>query len=258
MTHARQIEVRGRVLGQGSLPLVCIPLVGATAETLLEDVSAVVAQGPDVIEWRADFLRTLDDMPAVLELLGRLADRTGDIPLLFTIRSQREGGQPVGLDEEAIAALGAAACRSGRLGLIDTELSAPEGSRSRIREAARATGTQLVLSYHNFAETPDAGTLYGKLVQAQEQGADIGKVAVMPRSPADVLVLLEATLRAREALDIPLISMSMGPLGALTRVVGWVFGSSLTFAAGRGRSAPGQLEVADVKAALEILRRAMR
>ena len=78
----------------------------------------------------------------------------------------------------------------------------------------------MVMSYHNFQDTPDAATLDAKFARAQELGADIGKVAVMPKDPADVLALLAATWRASQALTIPLISMSMGGIGSLSRMIG--------------------------------------
>ena len=70
----------------------------------------------------------------------------------------------------------------------------------------------------------------------------------MPRDRADVLTLLAATAQADAKARIPLISMSMGPLGAVTRMVGGVFGSALSFAVGAGSSAPGQMPIADLNA----------
>ena len=61
----------------------------------------------------------------------------------------------------------------------------------------------------------------------------------------------EADAKAR----IPLISMSMGPLGAVTRMVGGVFGSALSFAVGAGSSAPGQMPIADLSAVYDVIRR---
>ncbi len=47
----------------------------------------------------------------------------------------------------------------------------------------------------------------------------------------------------------------MGPLGAVTRMIGGVFGSSLSFAIGEGASAPGQIPIADLKTIYEIVAR---
>ncbi|HEY3532308.1 MAG TPA: type I 3-dehydroquinate dehydratase, partial [Casimicrobiaceae bacterium] len=100
---------------------------------------------------------------------------------------------------------------------------------------------------------PDAATLAAKFEQAKREGADVAKVAVMPHDPADVLALLDATWRAARALDIPLISMAMGPLGALSRIAGHLFGSSLTFAAGERASAPGQMPIDALREAIAAL-----
>jgi 3-dehydroquinate dehydratase-1 len=96
-----------------------------------------------------------------------------------------------------------------------------------------------------------------RFTQAQEMGADIAKVAVMPQDMQDVLALLAATLAASRELDIPVAGMSMGGLGSITRLCGGAFGSALTFAIGQGASAPGQMPIEELHRGLELLRRAM-
>lgn len=80
------------------------------------------------------------------------------------------------------------------------------------------------------------------------------KIAVMPRSAEDVLTLLAATSEFKEKYaERPVISMSMGWLGSISRVAGEFFGSALTFAAAKHASAPGQLSAGDVDEILRIL-----
>ena len=131
----------------------------------------------------------------------------------------------------------------------------PEHVRS-VRESARGHGTRVILSYHNFGYTPGQDFLVQRFLEAERLGADVAKVAVMPRDRADVLTLLAATAQAEAKARIPLISMSMGPLGAVTRMIGGVFGSSLSFAVGEGSSAPGQMPIADLRAVYEVIGRA--
>ncbi|MFZ3161508.1 MAG: type I 3-dehydroquinate dehydratase, partial [Rhodoferax sp.] len=100
-------------------------------------------------------------------------------------------------------------------------------------------------------------TLSGKFLSAEQWGADVAKVAVMPRDLDDVLTLLTATREASTKLRSPLISMSMGPYGAMTRLFGWTFGSALTFAVGASSSAPGQVPIEDLHTALAILQKSM-
>jgi 3-dehydroquinate dehydratase I len=73
----------------------------------------------------------------------------------------------------------------------------------------------------------------------------------------DVLTLLTATLQASRQLEIPVVSMAMGPLGAITRLCGWAFGSAMTFGVGESSSAPGQMPIEDLVAGLAIARKAL-
>ena len=116
-------------------------------------------------------------------------------------------------------------------------------------------GTATIGSYHNFQATPDAAALGAKFALAQKLEADIAKVAVTPKGPRDVLILLGATYDASQSLPIPPISMSMGPYGSLSRMVGFVYGSALTWAVGKSSSAPGQVPIEDLRAVLATIRK---
>ena len=56
-----------------------------------------------------------------------------------------------------------------------------------------------------------------------------------------------------ELADRPIVTMSMGGLGVVSRLAGQVFGSAATFGMVGTASAPGQVGVADLKAALDLL-----
>ena len=253
MKQARDIVARGQVLGKGQGPLVCIPIVGRNRTDILEGVSAAVDDSPDLIEWRADYFDNVAAAKEALDLLADIRASAKDIPLIFTVRSEREGGEPVKIDDEGIANLCVEVCQSGQADFVDVEMSAAQAQE--VLAAAKQNDTQVVLSYHNFVETPGLEELLGKFFHAETLGGDVAKVAVMPRDLDDVLVLLQATLQASRKLNLPLISIAMGELGAFTRAVGWYFGSAVTFAAGQQRSAPGQLSVADIRNLVETLAR---
>ena len=85
----------------------------------------------------------------------------------------------------------------------------------------------------------------------------MAKIAVMPHSKKDVLTLLAATAEASERLTVPVITMSMGGQGLVSRLSGEVFGSCLTFGALRSASAPGQIDAEDLKRVLEVIHQAL-
>jgi 3-dehydroquinate dehydratase-1 len=250
----KAISIRGK---PGRMPMLCAPLVGASREALLAEAAAVRAAAPDIVEWRADFFQALGDATAVVETARALRGALPGLPLLFTRRSAAEGGQKVPVSEQAVVDVYAAVCEADCVDLVDYEMGNPLAGIKAVREASRRRGVGLVCSYHNFLDTPALEALQTQFRRARELGGDVAKVAVMPKSREDVLTLLSATLQASQALDIPLISMSMGPLGALSRIAGFAFGSALSFGVGAGASAPGQMPIAELRAAIEITRKAM-
>lgn len=257
MQAAKPIHIHGRPAAGGKLPLVCTPLVGRTAEQLMAELQVVLAKRPDVLEWRVDFFQDIHNTAAVIEQARRIKQLAGTTPLLFTRRSIREGGEPIALNEEQVVALYEAVCASQSVDLIDFEMANDAGHIGRLRQVAQAHDIGLVLSFHNFSATPDLDSLLQRFQQAQNLGADVAKVAVMPKSLEDVLTLLNATLQASQTLNIPVISMSMGPLGAVTRLVGGTFGSALTFAVGASSSAPGQVPIEELNTVLAIVQKSV-
>lgn len=88
----------------------------------------------------------------------------------------------------------------------------------------------------------------------QDLGADLPKIAVMPQSPQDVLTLLAATLTMKEKYATrPLITMSMGKSGGVSRVTGRLFGSAMTFGTVGQASAHGQIAIAKLREVMDIL-----
>ncbi len=257
MSARRTIEKAGRARGGGELPLVCTPLVGRTRGAVLDEVRAILPKKPDVLEWRVDFFEGIGRIPEAVELGRAIRALAGDVPIILTRRSTREGGEEIPAGEDEVAALYEAACAAGICDYLDQELSSAPRHMQRAREASRRAGIGLIASFHDFQKTPPGEAIFAKLAEAQRLGADVAKVAVMPQGLPDVLVLVEATLRGRTQLAIPLITMSMGPWGSLTRMFGWVFGSSLSFAVGQSSSAPGQVPIEDLRTVNAILRRSL-
>lgn len=257
MNETKLISVNGKPLGNGALPIVITPLVGKTKAAVLDEVAAIVPKRPDLLEWRIDFFEAIGDPVAVVETAKAIRAVAAGIPVLLTRRNVTEGGQPIPIAEPAVVAMYRAACEAKCVELIDYELSNGEADQKALREVSRANGIGLIASYHNFQMTPDAATLDSKFVAAEKLGADVAKVAVMPKEPQDVLALLAATDRARKAIKLPLITMSMGGVGSLSRIMGWVYGSAATFAVGKSSSAPGQVAIEDLRTALAIVRKAV-
>ena len=248
----RPLTVRGVTLGAGRVKI-AVPIVGKTREEILVQADAVVSLRADLAEWRADYFEHLTDRAALLDVLRALRAALGETPLLFTIRTAREGGN-AGLSPADYAALTLAAAQSGCADLIDVELSAGREAARTLIDGIHAAGRLAVGSRHDFAATPPQEAMRGCLREAQELGADVPKLAVMANSDADALSLLSAavTFRDRDA-DRPFIAISMGEHGALSRVACGFVGSCLTFGSAEHGSAPGQIPVEKLRELLALL-----
>jgi 3-dehydroquinate dehydratase-1 len=196
-------------------------------------------------------------MDAARETGRALRQALGSLPLLLTCRAVSEGGQRVALSEKQVVELYTEACAAGFADLVDYEMSNAEADVKAVREAARRHGVGLVCSFHDFERTPPLPELARQFRRAQELGGDAAKVSVMARNAEDVLTLLAATQQASKALEIPLIGISMGPHGALSRTIGFAFGSALTFGVATAGSAPGQMPIGELRSAIEIARKAL-
>lgn len=257
MQTNKPIQLNGQPVAGGKFPLICTPLVGSTLDEIMAELVLVLTKGPHVLEWRVDFFEKIYDTAAVIAAAEAIKKVASNIPLLFTRRSVIEGGEKITLNEDQVIAMYAAVCQSKTIDLIDYEMANDMANILRVRDTAKANDVKLMLSFHNFSYTPELETLAAKFLCADQLGADVAKVAVMPRDLGDVLTLLTATHEASKKLQIPLISMSMGPLGAISRMVGGVFGSAMTFAVGASSSAPGQVPIEDLDTVLTIVQKAM-
>ena len=275
--------------GPGGLPAVAVSLTGPSLVQARTQARSAVDAGADVLELRVDLLEEagalavpdpLDAATAaaqVLECLRGLgeaiaadgADADAGAPVLLTCRTTAEGGR-AHLDDAAYGAL----LRSVLDGLTDwapelrpvaINVEVQRGCLPQVCTQAHGLGVDVVASFHDFEATPADEALEEVLARMAREGADLAKIAVWPTSTDDVARLLGVCARAtagareRSGLGVPVAAMSMGALGAVSRVAP-AFGTALTFAVvpdeqGQARaSAPGQLPIQDVRRCLELLR----
>lgn len=250
----KPVVVRNVAIGQGR-PKICVPIVAATEEGILQAAENMAEIPVDIVEWRADWYEDVLETEKVTRLAGRLQEILGEKPLLFTFRTAREGGEKA-LPADAYEALNMAVVQSGFVDLLDVELVAGDEAVVRMLTEAHRLQVKVICSKHDFFKTPPKEEMLGYLRRMQQLGADILKLAVMPQSKRDVLALLDVTLEmSEEAVEHPVVTMSMASLGMVSRVVGEAFGSALTYGAVGQRSAPGQLGARELAEVLEVIHR---
>ena len=250
----RAVRIGGYTLGVGQ-PAVCIPVMGDSLEAIARSAMQAAQAQADVIELRADSLCAMPTAAQAQAMCSAVKTAAPGIPLLFTLRTARDGGAGSG-DAAAYETLLCAVAEGRWADAIDCELSVGEEAFSRIVRAAHEAGVPVVGSSHDFAKTPDEERIAATLTAMERFGADVCKIAVMPQSRLDVLTLMRAAVRCDEALAVPVIAIAMGPLGLLTRIGGEAIGSCLTFGSAGQASAPGQIDAGALRSVLELVHNA--
>ena len=227
----KEIQIREVRIGSGQ-PKICVPMTGKDRSALLEEAGRIRDIKADLAEWRADFYEGLSHEESLPDMLREIRNALGEIPLIFTIRTVSEGGNA---------------------DLIDIEYFSHENVSELIRRI-QMTGAKVIASTHDFEKTDDSKTLKNRFIDMDASGADILKMAVMPQRFEDVADLMQVTSEVTEEYtEKPVIAMSMGNLGSMSRIAGENFGSSVTFATVGKASAPGQFPVEELRMMMNAL-----
>jgi 3-dehydroquinate dehydratase I len=247
-----KITVKGLDIGIGA-PKIIVPIVGKTEQELVNEAEFLTQIDFDMVEWRADHFQYVDDIEKVKQTANKLHSIIGNKPILFTFRTANEGGvYPASV--EFYIDLNKQMIKSGFIDLVDIEVFTGDKYVEEIVELAHQNKVFVIASNHDFEKTPPKDEIVARLRKMQDLGVDIPKIAVMPRSREDVITLLAATAEMKDKYARkPLITMSMAGQGAISRIAGGTFGSDLTFGAAKKASAPGQLDVKELRHILNVL-----
>ncbi len=185
----------------------------------------------DLFELRIDLVG--DSWPDIVKLIGK--------PWIATCRSISEGGGWNKSEEKRKETLIKAT--QGGATMVDLELTTPDIDRfvPIIKHEAR-----LIISYHNFDQTPSFSELSQLVTSQFDKGADIAKIATQANSINDNINLLNLVqvFRQREV-----VITGMGERGIVSRVLSPLAGGAFTFASlEKGlESAEGQITAAEMK-----------
>ncbi|MCS4235974.1 type I 3-dehydroquinate dehydratase [Stenotrophomonas sp. BIGb0135] len=246
------LQVGALRIGEGA-PRTIVPITGATAELALQQAAAIAASpSTDVAEWRIDYLDIATDGKALVALGKRIARALQGKPMIVTFRTQAEGGSKP-ISDADYAALYSTLLRGDFAQLIDVEMFRDPTRVAALVAQAHKAGVKVVMSSHDFHATPAREEIVARLLRQEALGADVLKIAVMPQDAGDVLTLLQATWDVRQRSSKPLLTMSMGGTGVVSRLAGETFGQALTFGMIGTPSAPGQVEVDQLQSVLQVI-----
>ena len=220
---------------------ICVAVPPKTIDEAFELIRKAEAEHADLIEVRLDSLKNHDriaDIPSCCKT-----------PLIATNKSTGCHGNFSGSETERQKILVDAA-RNG-FTYVDVDLGTPKQTEliAKLREA----GAKVIVSFHDFEQTPQISKLGKVLDEEIALGADVCKIITTARTVEDNLVTLDFVSEASKKAKI--VCFAMGELGKHSRLVSPVFGAFFTFASldEKRKTAKGQLTINEMKCAYEAL-----
>ncbi len=134
--------------------------------------------------------------------------------------------------------------------MIDLELDSPPGYRDNLMRVAKKNQCGVIISYHNFTETPGTDDLDRVFDRCTEQQGDVVKIACMVNESEDNLRLIDLHRKNGKKVII-----SMGEKGRFARIAGLYLGSEFTFASPSNMrdTAPGQYSYHDLQKIIQLI-----
>jgi 3-dehydroquinate dehydratase type I len=200
----------------------------------VETMEKVEPQSPDLYELRLDYMESINN----LNMVRGATDRA----LIATNRRVDQGGGSSCSEESRVSAL-MKACDAG-FEYIDLELSTE--SIVEVTDDVKSRGANMIISHHDFNDTPKIEVLDKILCEEIELGADIGKIVGTATHQKDNLTYLNFLQRKQ---GCKLVCFGMGRLGVMSRVFSPLVGGAFTYASAQKKreSAPGQMTISELK-----------
>ncbi|MDM1021167.1 type I 3-dehydroquinate dehydratase [Acinetobacter sp. VNK23] len=226
-----------------------VPITAKTKEQALEQAKVIAANpDADLAEFRIDLLDFANDTKQVIALGQELRQILATKPIIATIRTHNEGGKLTISDADYGKTYQAYLNQPQPfMDMLDVEMFRDQQVVKNTVKLAHDKKVLIVMSNHDFQKTPSEDEIVKRLLKQDELGADILKIAVMPQSKQDVFTLMNATLKVSQQSKKPLLTMSMGKLGTISRIATANMGGSFSFGMIGEASAPGQIDVTQLK-----------
>jgi 3-dehydroquinate dehydratase type I len=220
---------------------VCVAVPPKTVDEAFTLIKQADAQHADLIEIRLDSL-TNNDHIAEIPCYSKT-------PLIATNKSLENHGAFVGNETERQKILLDAA--NNGFTYVDVDLGTP--NQAELIHGLREAGAKVIVSYHDFEQTPSLAKLEKILDEEVALGADVCKIITTANTVEDNATAITFVSKASKKTKI--VCFAMGDLGVTSRFLSPVFGAFFTFASidEKRKTAKGQLSIQEMRKAYQLL-----
>ena len=210
----------------------CASVAEKTPKRLKQTLTKALKKS-DYAEIRFDFLNP-NLVPDALQQIKKDLRKC-----VCTLRPVSEGGKFSGSEKNRISIMKLIAEYNPFL--LDIELNSLSKNKN-LQLYLKSTGTDMLVSWHSFKQTPGISVLKKKLVQMKKFSNNI-KIVTMAKSVNDATRVLSLYKNN----NTKLIAFSMGNYGRVSRILCLFLGSPYTYVSLGKPVAPGQFSVDEVK-----------
>jgi len=210
----------------------CASVAEKTPKRLKQTLTKALKKS-DYAEIRFDFLNP-NLVPDALQQIKKDLRKC-----VCTLRPVSEGGKFSGNEKNRISIIKLIAEYNPFL--LDMELNSLSKNKN-LQRYLKSTGTDILVSWHSFNQTPGISVLKKKLAQMKKFSNNI-KIVTMAKSVNDATRVLSLYKNN----NTKLIAFSMGNYGRISRILCLFLGSPYTYVSLGKPVAPGQFSVDEVK-----------
>jgi 3-dehydroquinate dehydratase type I len=220
---------------------ICASVAAEGAAGAIRLIEKAEAKGTDLVEVRLDYLKSFKKIRDIA--------RSASVPLIATNRQRGQGGaRPQNEDERLRVLLDAV---DAGFQYVDLELTTADLQRAMLE--LKAAGAKIIVSHHDFKQTPDIAELENIMDSQIRTGGNICKLVTTANRVDDNLSCLLLISKMRKS--VKLCCFAMGKNGIISRVLSPLFGAEFTYASvEKGReTASGQPSITELKKIYQIL-----
>lgn len=242
------ITVRNKKMGGGTRNI-CTPVQGKNFSEIKKEIDKIKIENPDFIEWRADLFEK-KDLSTKLEVLKYFYEEIPEIPIIYTPFFEDITINEAKKELEEIIEL----MENVKIDIVNINLVGIEDLTPHIVSEINSRGSYCMLTTRFISDTPNNGVMLSTLKKMEYLGADIVQILVKPDSYSDLLRFLDVSNTYFEAdKSVPLIAVAYTSIGLISRILGYAFGTTLTYAYTMFPTLSGQMTMEELNTIYGIL-----